>query len=132
MLVILIGAIGGALGFKDYKTVAEKLRERCKELVNKGQAARTRIIALEGELAAAMNEKESAVQWAQVCHRRATGAEEAAIYAKDDVRRIKQLMRKTQAHGLIRTLCRCSDQPTQHQRTRATRTSSRRACVLRS
>jgi Mg2+ and Co2+ transporter CorA len=53
----------GALGFKDYKTVADNLRERCKDLITKGQAARMRIIALEGELAAAMNEKESAVQW---------------------------------------------------------------------
>ena len=34
------------------------------------------------------------MQWAQSCHRRATGAEEATIYAKEDVRRIKELTRK--------------------------------------
>ena len=50
-------------------------------------------LALEGELTAAINEKDSAAQWAQMCHRRAIGSEEAAVFARDDLRKLKQLTR---------------------------------------
>ena len=60
--------------------------------MTKGQAARARILALEGELTAAINEK-TVAQWAQMCHRRAIGSEEAAVFARDDLRKLKQLTR---------------------------------------
>ena len=80
-------------GGENLRPLVENLRRRIAELVTKGQAARARILALEGELTAAINEKDSAAQWAQMCHRRAIGSEEAAVFARDDLRKLKQLTR---------------------------------------
>ena len=78
---------------KDYKMISETLRVRCQMLVAKGQAARARIMALENELATALNDKEAMDQWARICHRRATGAEEARVGAMDELRDLKQRTR---------------------------------------
>ena len=78
---------------KDYKMISETLRMRCQTLVAKGQAARARIMALENELATALNDKEAMDQWARICHRRATGAEEARVGAMDELRDLKQRTR---------------------------------------
>ena len=80
-------------GGENLRLLVDNLRKRVSELVTKGQAARARILALEGELTAAINEKDSAAQWAQMCHRRAIGSEEAAVFARDDLRKLKQLTR---------------------------------------
>ena len=78
---------------KDYKMISNTLRMRCQMLVAKGQAARARIMALENELATALNDKEAMDQWARICHKRATGAEEARVIAMEELRDIKQRTR---------------------------------------
>jgi hypothetical protein len=83
------GANGEKASGVDYKPIADALRVRCQALVAKGKAARTRISMLENELAIAINDKEAMDQWARVCQRRATGAEEARIGTMEELRDVK-------------------------------------------
>ena len=89
----LMGELKSAVGIKDYKPIADALRVRCETLVTKGRAARHRIVALENELATAINDKEAMDQWARVCHRRATGAEEARVGTMEELKDIKMRTR---------------------------------------
>ena len=83
------GSESGSESDDDHVETVVKLNNRCKTLVVKGKAALARIVALEVELASAVNEKESATAWALACTRRAKGAEEAAMFAKDEARDLK-------------------------------------------
>ena len=83
------GAYGEKASGVDYKPIADALRVRCQALVAKGKAARTRISMLENELAIAINDKEAMDQWARVCQRRATGAEEARVGTMEELRDVK-------------------------------------------
>ena len=70
----------------DHKPAADALRLRCQVLVAKGKAARTRIAALESELAIATNDREAMDQWARAMQRRAVGADEARVSTMEEVR----------------------------------------------